>query len=298
MVPDRVVPVGQIPATVNGKTDEAELIRIWTAVVDRERDLVPPSDDLEASLVEIYGRVLNVTPVSVLDTFVQLGGHSLLAFQLLDECEQRLHAKPEVGALLTETLRDVAASMRVARDGGRPVTTPTIADAGTLAGALSGDVIVPGDDRYDEARQVWNGDIDRRPPLIARCADADDVATVVRFAGGSRVADRGPRRRAQRRRPCALRGRRGGGPVRMRAVRVELDRVATAHVQGGALWARRRPADAGTRPGRDRWDRQSYRCRRADPRRRARAPDAPMWTDAGQPGRGRPGDRRRPAGHR
>ena len=120
MLPDRVVPVGQIPATVNGKTDEAELIRLWQAVEDRERDLVPPADDLEASLVEIYGRVLNVTPVSVLDTFVQLGGHSLLAFELLDECEQRLHAKPEVGALLTETLRDVAASMRVARDGGRP----------------------------------------------------------------------------------------------------------------------------------------------------------------------------------
>jgi acyl-coenzyme A synthetase/AMP-(fatty) acid ligase len=118
MVPDRVVPVGQIPATVNGKTDEAELIRIWTAVVDRERDLVPPSYDLEASLVEIYSRVLNVTPVSVLDTFVQLGGHSLLAFQLLDECEQRLHAKPAVGALLTKTLRDVAASMRDVRDGG------------------------------------------------------------------------------------------------------------------------------------------------------------------------------------
>jgi hypothetical protein len=114
MVPDRVVPVGRLPATVNGKTDEAELIRVWQSVVDRERDLVPPVDELEASLVEIYGRVLNVTPISVHDTFVQLGGHSLFAFQLLDECEALLHAKPDVGLLLTASLREVAASLRVA----------------------------------------------------------------------------------------------------------------------------------------------------------------------------------------
>ena len=123
------------------------------------------------------------------------------------------------------------------------MTTPTIVDAGALADALRGDVIVPGDDRYDQARQVWNGDIDRRPPLIARCADADDVATVVGFA-----ADRGL--------PIAVRG--GGHSVAghalcedgvvvdlsgMRAVRVEPGRVAMAHVQGGALW---RDVDNGT----------------------------------------------------
>ena len=119
MLPDRILPVGRIPATVNGKTDEDELIRLWQEAADRERSLVAPTDDLEATLVEIYGRVLNVSPVSVHDTFVQLGGHSLLAFQLLDECEAQLHAKPEVTALLTDTLRNVAASIRVAQAGGR-----------------------------------------------------------------------------------------------------------------------------------------------------------------------------------
>ena len=29
---------------------------------------------------------------------------------------------------------------------------------------------------------MWNGAIDRRPALIARCADADDVVTALRFA--------------------------------------------------------------------------------------------------------------------
>ena len=48
--------------------------------------------------------------------------------------------------------------------------------------AFRGALLQPGEEGYDEARRVWNGAIDRRPALIARCAGADDVATAVRFA--------------------------------------------------------------------------------------------------------------------
>ncbi|HWC11492.1 MAG TPA: FAD-binding oxidoreductase [Acidimicrobiales bacterium] len=47
---------------------------------------------------------------------------------------------------------------------------------------FGGDVILPADARYDEQRKVWNGAIDRRPGLIARCAGVSDVRTAVRFA--------------------------------------------------------------------------------------------------------------------
>lgn len=51
-----------------------------------------------------------------------------------------------------------------------------------LAQTLSGELIRPGDSAYEEARAIWNGMIDRRPALIVRCADADDVAAAVGFA--------------------------------------------------------------------------------------------------------------------
>jgi FAD/FMN-containing dehydrogenase len=52
-----------------------------------------------------------------------------------------------------------------------------------LESAFRGQLIRPGaDGPYNDARRIWNRLIDKRPALIARCADADDVARSVRFA--------------------------------------------------------------------------------------------------------------------
>jgi FAD/FMN-containing dehydrogenase len=65
--------------------------------------------------------------------------------------------------------------------------------ATALSERLAGDVISPDHPVYDEARQVWNGMIDKRPALIARCADAADVVAAVHYGRdqGLLVAVRG-----------------------------------------------------------------------------------------------------------
>lgn len=52
----------------------------------------------------------------------------------------------------------------------------------SLREALRGRLLRPEDAGYDDARQVWNAMIDRRPALIARCAGAADVIAGVNFA--------------------------------------------------------------------------------------------------------------------
>jgi FAD/FMN-containing dehydrogenase len=56
-----------------------------------------------------------------------------------------------------------------------------------FASQLRGELIRPGDAAYDSARQVWNGMIDRRPALIARCTSAEDVIAAVNFARTQRL---------------------------------------------------------------------------------------------------------------
>jgi len=53
---------------------------------------------------------------------------------------------------------------------------------GSFADAFTGEIVRPEDAGYDDARKVWNSAIDRRPGLIVKPADADDVVTALRFA--------------------------------------------------------------------------------------------------------------------
>ncbi|MFD7282271.1 FAD-binding oxidoreductase [Streptomyces sp. NPDC059862] len=51
-----------------------------------------------------------------------------------------------------------------------------------FASRLRGQLIRPGDPGYEPARELWNGMIDRRPALVARCDGDEDVAAAVSFA--------------------------------------------------------------------------------------------------------------------
>jgi FAD/FMN-containing dehydrogenase len=109
-----------------------------------------------------------------------------------------------------------------------PATTQIIS-------GFRGEVIAADHDGYDDARAVWNGIVDRRPRLIARCSGTADVATAVRFARDRdlEIALRGGGHNVAGTAVCD-----DGIMIALSAMRaVTVDPVElTARVQGGALW--------------------------------------------------------------
>jgi FAD/FMN-containing dehydrogenase len=67
----------------------------------------------------------------------------------------------------------------MAHDNSRPIAPSQIE---TFRAQLRGEVLDPSSPAYEGTRVVWNGMIDRRPALIARCRNAGDVAASINFA--------------------------------------------------------------------------------------------------------------------
>src|SRR5258708_6006226 len=133
---------------------------------------------------------------------------------------------------------DVRATMRLERATAMVTIdfTPDEARVEAFAAALRGKLLRPGDDDYEQARKVWNGNIDRRPAFIARCTGVADVIEAVNFArvNGLLVAVRGGGHNAAGHGTC------DGGIVidlsRMKGIAVN-PRNRTARAQGGVTWA-------------------------------------------------------------
>ena len=103
-----------------------------------------------------------------------------------------------------------------------------------LAEAMRGQVLVPGQGGYDQARRIWNGMFDRKPAFIARCAAPSDVMHAVNFARQHQLltAVRCGGHSASGKSTCD-----GGLMIDlspMQSVRVD-PKARTARVEGGAL---------------------------------------------------------------
>lgn len=104
-----------------------------------------------------------------------------------------------------------------------------------LHNRLTGKVLLKGDAGYNKARSVWNGMIDRKPGIIARCMTESDIQHTLRFAEKFEI-------------PVTVKG--GGHHVAGSAVRdaglmidlagmnaIDLDvKAKRVKVQGGATW--------------------------------------------------------------
>jgi FAD/FMN-containing dehydrogenase len=98
-----------------------------------------------------------------------------------------------------------------------------------------GTLIHSDDAEYDEARRIFNGMIDRRPALIARCRNTADIVDSVRFAreNGLAICVRGGGHNVSGR--AVVDGALMIDLSMMKGIHVDRDR-RTARAQGGVLW--------------------------------------------------------------
>ena len=115
--------------------------------------------------------------------------------------------------------------------------TDTVAgrDLEALRAAIAGQVLVPRQAGYDQARQAWNLAVDQRPAVVVEAGSAADVARAVRYARahGIRIAPQGTGHGAGPLEPL-------DGAMLLRTTRmrnVSIDPAArTARAKAGAVW--------------------------------------------------------------
>ncbi len=165
-----------------------------------------------------------------------------------------------------------------------------------LRGSFRGEVVVPGDAGYDEARAGGFNELyaDRRPGLIVRCTGTADVDRRGRPRGSRSPAGRGARRGPQHRRPLEHR-RRAADRSRRDERRVGRPGSPDGHGPGRRHLGRRRPGGAGVRPRRPRRHHLHDRHRRHHPGRRHRLAAPQARPGLRQPALGPARHRRRPA---
>ncbi|WP_445220061.1 amino acid adenylation domain-containing protein [Bradyrhizobium sp. Pa8] len=121
MLPERIIHVGGIPLTRNGKVD-------FGALPDptNVRPLLPtpfeePQTELEAQLGQIWSGILRIESIGVNDQFISLGGDSLRAMLILGQLQTLFGVRPDFRLIMNGTIRSLAASIS-ARVESKPYT--------------------------------------------------------------------------------------------------------------------------------------------------------------------------------
>ena len=88
--------------TPNGKLDQRALPAFDPTRPQTPHGYVPPRNELEETLIEIWAEVLKIERIGVLDNFFELGGHSLLAAKVIARVRKYLGVEVPVRSLFEE----------------------------------------------------------------------------------------------------------------------------------------------------------------------------------------------------
>ena len=99
LVPSRIVTVGALPLTANGKVD-------FAALAEHEAPPLPPTGEIsnprELAMATLWAEILGVQHVPRQASFFELGGHSLLVPRLLDRVRDVFGSAPPLATLFQE----------------------------------------------------------------------------------------------------------------------------------------------------------------------------------------------------
>lgn len=115
-VPHVVLVRSELPLDRNGKVDHAALATHRRTVRNIGTVYVPPSDELQRDLTELWAELLDTEPIGIEDDFFDLGGHSLLAAELLEALHARFDADiPAATLYLHSTVAELSLAVRTAQ---------------------------------------------------------------------------------------------------------------------------------------------------------------------------------------
>ena len=127
MLPARIVSLDALPLTGSGKIDRRAL-PIPESLPGQDEEMpqaanVPPANDLEAKLLEIFRDVLGRTSIGVTDSFFDYGGYSLLTARLFARIHRSLGKKLPISLLFdAPTPRQLAEVIQ--KDAPLPMVVP------------------------------------------------------------------------------------------------------------------------------------------------------------------------------
>ena len=165
MVPASFAIVNEIPLTPNGKADIGKLMNSGLKAAQRETPVDAPRDSVEARLVQIWERVLDVRPIGIRNNFFDVGGYSLMIMKLFAQINKSFHRSLPIATIFRfPTIEQLAALIR-----GKTIDTTELVPIRTQ-GTRKPIFIVHSYLAYDRFRQV----IDKDRPLYGLHEREDD----------------------------------------------------------------------------------------------------------------------------
>ncbi len=111
MIPSSIAIIDKVPLTSTGKLDRKALPAIEP--LPSKGEYIPPKDDVDRELVNIWEEALDRRPIGIKDNFFDLGGHSLLALKIISLLNDRFGIDVPVTTLFqTPTIEGMGESVR------------------------------------------------------------------------------------------------------------------------------------------------------------------------------------------